>query len=129
MIWIEPPALQAPILMPELHPLVAETLLRRGIRTPEAARAFLDPRAYSPAPAADLPGLISAVDRLEIAIRKRQPICVWGDFDVDGQTSTTILVQTLRELEAEVFYHIPVRAIESHGVNIPFLQEALDRGA
>ena len=47
---------------------MAGTLLRRGLRTPEAARAFLDPQAYSPTPATSLPGLISIVDRLEAAI-------------------------------------------------------------
>jgi single-stranded-DNA-specific exonuclease len=129
MDWIEPAPIDSPAPLPDLHPLVAQTLLRRGLRTPEAARAFLDPLAYSPSPAADLPGLVSIVDRLEAAIRAHASICVWGDFDADGQTSTTILVQTLRELQADVTFHIPVRASESHGVNIPLLQEIIDRGA
>jgi single-stranded-DNA-specific exonuclease len=129
MIWTEPASISAPAPLPDLHPLVAERLLQRGIRTPEAAQAFLDPRAYSPAPASELPGLVSAAERLEAAIRKRHSICVWGDFDADGQTSTTILVQTLRELGADVFFHIPIRASESHGVNIPHLQEVLKMGA
>jgi single-stranded-DNA-specific exonuclease len=111
-----------------LHPLVAQMLVRRGMTTPEAARAYLDPGAYSPAPATDLPGLASAADRVETAIRAREPICVWGDFDVDGQTSTTILVQTLQALGADATYHIPVRDRESHGVNIPHLQEIIDNG-
>lgn len=129
MIWTEPASISAPAPLPDLHPLVAKRLLQRGIRTPEAARAFLDPRAYSPAPASELPGLVSAAERLEAAIQNRQSICVWGDFDADGQTSTTILVQTLRELGADVFFHIPVRASESHGVNIPHLQEVVKMGA
>ncbi len=129
MIWIEPSVIRSATPLLDLPPLVAEMLLRRGIQTSAAAHAFLDPRAYSPAPAADLPGLASTVDRLEMAIRKRQSICVWGDFDVDGQTSTTILYQTLQELDADVTFHIPVRASEGHGVNIPHLQEILDQGA
>ncbi len=88
-----------------------ETLFRRGLRTPETARAFLDPLAYAPTPPTVLPGLASAAEYLETAIRKRQKICVWGDFDVDGQTSTTILFQTLQELGADVTFHIPVRAV------------------
>ena len=129
MNWIEPSSLRSSAPLPDLHPLVAQTLLRRGISTPEAAHAFLDPQAYSPAPAADLPGLVSAAHRLETAIHDRAPICVWGDFDVDGQTSTTVLVQTLQALGADVTYHIPVRGNESHGVNLPHLQEAIDHGA
>ena len=109
MDWIEPPPIDSPAPLPDLHPLVAQTLLRRGLRTPTAARAFLDPQAYAPTPATQLPGLPSVADHLEEAVRSHTPICVWGDFDADGQTSTTILVQTLQELHADVTFHIPVR--------------------
>jgi single-stranded-DNA-specific exonuclease len=129
MRWIEPTPLNLPSSLPNLHPLVAQRLARGGFTTPEAARAFLNPDTYSPAPAADLPGLTGAVERVERAIRTGEPICVWGDFDVDGQTSTTVLVQTLLALGADVTYHIPVRGRESHGVNIPHLEEIIKRGA
>jgi len=129
MRWIEPSPLHTLAPLPDLHPLVAQTLARRGMTTPEAARAYLDPGAYSPAPATDLPGLASAADRVEVAIHAHEPICVWGDFDVDGQTSTTILVHTLQALGSDATYHIPVRECESHGVNIPHLQEIIDNGA
>lgn len=111
-----------------LHPLVAEALLRRGYHTREAALAFLDPREYSPTPAAELPGLAAAVTRIEWALRLRQPICVWGDFDVDGQMATAILYQTLQSLQAQAVYYIPMRSQESHGLNIPRLQELIDQG-
>ena len=129
MHWLEPTHLPVEASLPDLHPLVAETLVRRGFTTPEAARAFLDPDLYSPTPAPDLPGLIAAVERIEGAIHSHEPICVWGDFDVDGQTSTTVLVQTLLALGAEVTFHIPVRGVESHGVNVIHLKEIIDRGA
>ena len=69
-----------------------------------------------------------AIECLSTAIRNRDPICVWGDFDVDGQTSTTILVQTLRSAGANVIYHIPIRAKESHGVNLQNLAPIIDNG-
>src|SRR5512139_750753 len=116
MDWIEPPPVPCSELRPDLHPLAAMALFRRGLRTPEAARAFLDPQAYSPTPSSVLPGIASAVEYLEMAIRKRQKVCVWGDFDVDGQTATTILFQTLQALGADIFFHIPVRFNEGHGV-------------
>ena len=129
MEWFDPaPAIGLSPLR-DLHPLVSQTLIRRGMTTPETARAFLDPLAYSPALPTDIPGLSSATDRVAYAIQTHEPVCVWGDFDVDGQTSTTILVQTLHELGADVTYHIPVRANESHGVNIPLLTEIIDQGA
>jgi single-stranded-DNA-specific exonuclease len=111
-----------------LHPFVAQTLARHGLTTPQAARAFLNPEVYSPTPAAELPGMTAAVERINHAIRSRESICVWGDFDVDGQTSTTVLVQTLIALGADVTYHIPVRERESHGLNIPHLKETIDQG-
>ncbi len=129
MFWKETAPLPAQQLLPDLHPLVAMALARRGIATPEAAQAFLDPEAYTPAPPADLPGLMTAANRIEWAIRSRQHICVWGDFDADGQTSTTVLVQSLRALGAEVTFHIPVRERESHGVNTLVLKELIDQGA
>jgi len=129
--WIEP----REILVPEElksavggHPLVAETLVRRGLGEIEAARSFLDPEWYEPAPASDLPHLVSAVERLELAIDRGEEICVWGDFDVDGQTATTVLFSTLRDLGASVRYHIPVRASESHGVNLPVLKQLIADG-
>jgi single-stranded-DNA-specific exonuclease len=69
-----------------------------------------------------------AVARISTAVQQHQPICVWGDFDVDGQTSTTVLVSALRALEADVIYHIPVRARESHGVNVENLAQIIARG-
>ncbi len=129
MEWSDPPPVSAPPPLPDLHPLVARTLIRRGITTAAAARAFLDPLHYTAASPAEIPGLAAAADRVVSAIRSREPICVWGDFDVDGQTSTTILVQTLQELGANVTYHIPVRAREGHGVQIEVLTGIIDAGA
>ncbi len=111
------------------HPLVAETLVRRGYTDAKEIRAYLDPQAYHPAPASDLPGMTRAVERIFSAVQSQEKICVWGDFDVDGQTSTTLLVSVLCDLGADVIYHIPVRATESHGIKIPFLQKEMDRGA
>ncbi len=129
MRWIEKAPLQYQDLLPDLHPLVAQALARRGMTTSEAARGFLDPDAYTPSPAANLPSLVTAADRIERAIRMHEHICVWGDFDVDGQTSTTVLVQTLKEIGAKVSFHIPVREQEGHGVNIPRLKDIIDEGA
>jgi single-stranded-DNA-specific exonuclease len=130
--WLEPeqidvpPALQAAV---GGHPLVAQTLARRGYRDLTAVHGFLDAAAYTPTPAAALPGMQAGLERLSDAIHKGERIWVWGDFDVDGQTSTALLVACLRRLGARVDYHIPVRASESHGVNLPVLGQILDEGA
>jgi single-stranded-DNA-specific exonuclease len=129
--WIDPQPVEVP---PEVwqaageHPLLAAALARRGIRTALQAQAFLDPDRYITAPATDLPDLDKAVDRLQKAILSGERIGVWGDFDVDGQSSTTLLVSGLRRLGADVVFYIPVRGRESHGVALPSLQSFLERG-
>jgi single-stranded-DNA-specific exonuclease len=128
MRWLDPPIEGGDSPIAGLPPLLGRTLLRRGIATAEAAGAFLNPDSYSPAPASDLPGMDRAVARIADGIRARVPICVWGDFDVDGQTATAILVSSLTALGADVTYHLPVRATEGHGVDIARLAEIIDSG-
>ena len=129
--WITPPTQEVPKSFAELnlHPIAEQTLLRRGIDNVLNAKAFLDPNEYRPTNGWEMPGLREAVHRIEQAINKSESICVWGDFDVDGQTSTALLVQTLQSLSANVHWHIPIRATESHGMKIPFLKEVIDNGA
>lgn len=110
------------------HPLVARILVQRGYRDPQEARAFMDWHAYTPTPPEALPDLQKAVERLQTAMQTGETIGIWGDFDVDGQTATTLLVQCLRELGAKVRYYIPVRARESHGVHVDSLAAFLDSG-
>lgn len=127
--WLEPEQTTIPDSLKESiagHTLVAQTLVRRGIHDSQTAQAFLDPSYYKPAPPTDLPDLARATDRVEQAISQQETILVWGDFDVDGQTSTTLLVEALRDLGARVTFHIPVRATESHGIKVPFLEKAIN---
>ena len=107
------------------HPQVAASLAQRGILTPAAARSFLDPAAYTPAPADELPDIDAAVACVQRVIHEKGEILVWGDFDVDGQTATALLVSALRELGAFVRWHIPNRFREGHGIHLPTLQREL----
>ncbi len=130
--WIEPTEITVPEPLAAAvggGPLVAETLARRGLTDPAAAAAFLDPDRYTPAPAAELPDMGRAVTRLGRAIRGQEPICVWGDFDVDGQTATALLVNTLADLGATVTYHVPRRDTEGHGINSIWLDKVIKDGA
>jgi single-stranded-DNA-specific exonuclease len=110
------------------HPLVATALQRRGFADPASALAFLDPGRYRPAPAAALPGVTEAAEIILRAIRAGERICIWGDFDVDGQTATAILVEAVRDLGGAVGWHVPIREIESHGVGLAPLKRVLDTG-
>jgi single-stranded-DNA-specific exonuclease len=109
------------------HPLVAQLLAQRGFDTPERALPFLHIDHYTPASPSALVGLDRAAHLLHDAIRQGQKILVWGDFDVDGQTSTSLLVAALRDLGADeqVRFHVPNRFTESHGIRVEKLREYL----
>lgn len=128
--WLDPQPTSVPQALHETvggHPLVAATLARRGILTAAQARAFLDPDAYEAASPYDLPDLSRAVERIEMSVARGERVCVWGDFDVDGETATTVLVEALRARGADVVYHIPGRH-ESHGVHRPALERIIADG-
>ena len=94
---------------------MAITLVRRGYRTPEAARAFLEAdESHDPA-AFDSMGEV--VGRVLAAVREGRRITVHGDFDVDGVCATSILVGALRELGAECDWLIPDRLADGYGLS------------
>ena len=130
--WIDPADVSVPEALQAAvggHPLVAARLARLGLAGIAEAQAFLDPERYAPASPWSLPGMEKAVDRLQRATQAHEPICIWGDFDVDGQTATALLAETLQALGARVSYHIPLRETESHGVNLPALEKVIAGGA
>ena len=108
--------------------LVARILAGRGIVDAGEARRFLDPDAYQPAPPEMLHDMEAGVGRIERALKGGERGLVWGDFDVDGQTSTALLVEGLSGLGGCVEYHIPVRARESHGIGADVLETYLAEG-
>ncbi len=110
------------------HPLVARLLAQRAFDTPEKALPFLDSASYAPARPRALAGLERAAHTLFEAIGQGKNFLVWGDFDVDGQTSTTLLTAALRELAgpARVRFHVPNRFSEGHGIRPAKLQALLE---
>ncbi len=110
------------------HPLIAERLYRSGINEINTARAFLEPEFYQPTSPFELPDIDVAVTRINLAISSKELILIWGDFDVDGQTATTLLFTALQKLGANVTYHVPLRDGEGHGMHVPKLHEWLERG-
>ncbi len=130
MSWtLLPPTESTPELTAAVggHPLVARLLAQRGITTAAQAARFLDPAAYTPAPPAALIGVPEAAQLLQAAIERGERMLIWGDFDVDGQTSTSLLVAALRKVAGEerVAYHVPNRFREGHGIRVEKLAEIL----
>jgi single-stranded-DNA-specific exonuclease len=103
-------------------PILRQILYNRGYPTPEAARQYVEARVPPGTDPFNILGMAEAVDRLEYAIRAREPIAVYGDYDVDGVTATTLLVQSLNSLGAQAIGYIPNRFEEGYGLN----KEALE---
>ncbi len=97
--------------------LLARLLFNRGITRPEDVRAFLELESYQPVSGMELPDMETGLERMMAAIDRGENILIYGDFDVDGQTGTAILYDTLKHLGASVSFYIPDRATEGHGLN------------
>ena len=93
-------------------------LAKRNLHTIKEVNAYLDPLCYSQTSPFSFPEMDKSINRIIKAIRSEEIIGIWGDFDVDGQTSTAILFDGLTRMGATVIYYIPVRASESHGMQL-----------
>ncbi len=106
-------------------PLIDRLLEVRGIKTEVAKHEFLHPFDITlthPNAFCDMP---KAVDRIVKAIDNKEKILIYGDFDADGVTSTSVLLKTFKYLGGEVDYYIPNRDGEGHGMNLTSLQPYL----
>jgi single-stranded-DNA-specific exonuclease len=120
-----------------LLPAVGRALWARGLRQAEEAARFLEPRLEQlPDPFA-LKGIESAVARVARALETRETVCVYGDYDVDGVTSTALLVSVLRAFAelapgegppARIDYYVPNRIVEGYGLNVDALRRLAERG-
>ncbi|MEW6658640.1 MAG: single-stranded-DNA-specific exonuclease RecJ [Thermodesulfobacteriota bacterium] len=107
----------------EVPSLIARILLNRGVITPEDVLAFLEPNLERLHPPFALPDLEKAAARLGEAVRQGETVAVYGDYDVDGLTSTCLLQQFLQELGLTCLTYIPDRLQEGYGLKIPALRE------
>ncbi|HMB70252.1 MAG TPA: DHH family phosphoesterase, partial [bacterium] len=110
-----------------VSPEVARVLVSRGKSDPDTARAFLNPSLDQLASPFDFKGAREAVERLLVAIRERQKIIVFGDFDVDGVTGSSLALRTLRKLGADVEHLLPRRLVHGYGLSPKVLPDLLER--
>jgi single-stranded-DNA-specific exonuclease len=109
--------------------VMAQVLLNRGMGDPDAARAFLRPTLSQLHDPSLLAGLDVVAERIARAVRDGQKIVVYGDYDVDGITATSILWHALRILGGNVDYYVPHRLEEGYGLNGDAVAEICDGGA
>lgn len=110
-----------------LLPLTAKILVNRGLTERDEITAFLDKDSmpiHDPFLLADMD---KAVARIETAIAEKQRVCIYGDYDVDGVTSTVMLYQYLCSRGLECEYFIPERISEGYGLSLPVIEKMKGR--
>ena len=111
----------------KIPPLLAQCLLNRGFSEPVEISNFLEPRLKQLADPFLLPGMAVAVERLFQARGRNEPLVIFGDYDVDGVTSTALLVETLRALGWEVNFYLPHRMDEGYGLSQDGVENCLKK--
>ena len=109
----------------------AQLLHNRGMITPEAMRSFLDVRYDQTPDPLTLIDMNRAVERIQLALARREHITVYGDYDADGVTSSALLTRALRALkhpEAALDFHIPSRLLDGCGLNLKAIDLLKSRG-
>lgn len=101
----------------EKKPLIERLISARGIKAGKATEDFLNPLAIQLTHPNAFVDMQKAVDRISCAIDNSENILIYGDFDADGLTSTSVLYKTLTFLGANVSYYIPTREADGHGLN------------
>lgn len=111
-----------------ISPLLAKLLVIRGIDTVERANAFLNVSTEQFHDPYLLDGMERAVTRIRLALEQNEPICLYGDYDADGVSSTTLMVHVMRQLGATFDYYIPNRFTEGYGLNQEAIAQLHERG-
>lgn len=108
--------------------LVAKLLATRQFETIDEAKQFLHTNDGLWLDPFLLDGMSEAINRIQLAIDNNEHILIYGDYDCDGVSSTTILVKTFERLNAKFSYHIPNRFTEGYGLNNSAIETACDNG-
>ncbi|HBG81440.1 TPA: single-stranded-DNA-specific exonuclease RecJ [candidate division CPR2 bacterium] len=121
--WVEKGAPEDYLLKDFFHRVIADIFYNRGINNLKEAEDFLSPDFKKlPSPYL-IPNIEKAAKRVLGAIHKKELICVYGDYDVDGITSTALIINILEQLKANYTYYIPSRLKEGYGLNKPAISK------
>ncbi|MFC1767771.1 single-stranded-DNA-specific exonuclease RecJ [Candidatus Margulisiibacteriota bacterium] len=109
-------------------PITSQILINRGISTASDAGDFLNPKLASLFDPSDIPGMQEATERVKLAEKRGEKVAVYGDYDVDGVTGTSIMLITLKNLGIQATYYIPHRYDEGYGMNIDAVSKLNSEG-
>ena len=111
----------------EIHPIVSQLLVNRGVETPEEAKQFLFSDFKDLHDPFLLKDMDKAVERIKRAKEKDEVVLVFGDYDVDGVTSSTILTKALKKMGIKGVNHIPHRLKDGYGLNHEIAKKAKEK--
>lgn len=111
-----------------INPILGKLLIQRGIHTPNDARTFFHPQLKDLHDPFLMKDMDIAVDRLNQAIGNKERILIYGDYDVDGTTSVSLVYRFLQEYYSNVDYYIPNRYNEGYGVSQQGIDFAKETG-
>ncbi len=123
--WILPEPAADDARVPVAHPALRSILIRRGIADADSYRRFVAPSIDDLHDGSFIHGMAYACERIERAVRNREPILIYGDYDVDGVTSIVLLQTVLRSLGASVDFVVPHRLVDGYGLKIEVLERVL----
>jgi len=112
----------------KVSPLLAQVLINRGVTDAHAGSVFLNPKLTELIQPELMPGIKKAVNRIKHAVKSKEKITVYGDYDVDGISGVAILWQILTLLGANVDCYIPHRIDEGYGLNDQAIRSLAEAG-
>jgi len=111
----------------KISPLLAQCLVNRGFSEAERISNFLQPRLKNLADPFLLPNMAAAVERLFQARERKESLVIFGDYDVDGVTSTTLLVEVFSQLGWQANSYLPHRMDEGYGLSQDGVENCLKK--
>ena len=121
-------AIRRMALETNLSEITARLLYIRGYRTADEAMRFLRLEASFLHDPFLMKDMGSAVERIELALERHEKIAIYGDYDVDGVTSVSLIYLYLKSLGGDVGYYIPSRSLEGYGLSMPAIDRLKDQG-
>ncbi len=111
-----------------INPITAQVLINRGISNAEDAEFYLNSSLFDlPSPFL-IKGMDKAVERIKKAIEDKEKIAIYGDYDVDGVTSTALFYNFLKSIDVEITYYNPERLKEGYGINTEAIKKLKSEG-
>jgi len=108
--------------------MIAEMLIRKKLFDPAEIKKFFNPSLDDSHDPFLFPDMEKAVDRIILAIEKKEFITIYGDYDVDGTTSTSLLYLGLKKINAVIDYYIPHRMIDGYGLSLSGVDQLKENG-